>query len=514
MGNAAPVGQYETGMGMATMANGACSAPGVNAPQMAALPAVVETNAEGRDGVLVVLSDLHIGGDPGQEDFFCHAELIALLDDLDREPGPVTLLINGDFFEFLQVTPPPGANRARVIVEHPDHAALFMRLRLWNTRPGHRTVYTVGNHDSETAWNAEIATYLIAQGIVHDVALGYEHCFMSDGGDLTVYAEHGNEEDSQNAIVDYGHPLIVPVGTHVVTQLVNRIEPLGRFAGPDDATTLSDIDNIYPLEMVPWWLFSNYFYRQARRFMRYVLAPAIAILLVLRFLNNAIIRLSQGRLPEFSAGRLGQVFGFLLLDVVVVLGLVLLMLRHDFMRWRRRSGLLEPLQIVAEGEEHYRASCRAFLAGERQPAHRHAAQRAPGAAMDVFLYGHNHIAELEEYIIGERHTAFINTGTWMRKIVRLPTRLKLPPVFIPVYQLTYAILRMTPAGLSATLNERVKPLQYHLGWAERIATFRKRPPLPPPAMAGREVVLGSVILPAPVSSLAPVERSPTYARGR
>lgn len=482
--------------------------PVMDAPHIVALPAVVETNAEGREGVLIVLSDLHIGGDPGQEDFFCHAELIALLDDLDRESEPVTILINGDFFEFLQVTPPPGGNRARAVVEHPDHAALFARLRTWNVRPGHRTVYTVGNHDSEAGWNAAIGTYLIAQGIVHDVALGYEHCFTSGDAELTVYAEHGNEEDSQNAIVDYGHPLIVPIGTHVVTQLVNRIEPLGRFAGPDNATTLSDIDNIYPLEMVAWWLFSNYFYRQARRFGRYVLAPAIVILFALRFLNNAIIRLSQGRLPEFSAGRIGQIFGFLMLDVIVVLGLVLLMLRHDFTRWRRRTGLHEPLQIVAEGQEHYRASCRSFLAGERQPVHRQ--DRA--GAMDVFVYGHNHVAELEEYVVGERRTAFVNTGTWMRKIVRLPTRLKLPPVFIPQYQLTYAVLRMTPVGLAVTLNERVKPLPYRLGWAEQIATFRMRPPLSPASLAGQEVALASVTLPVPTAT--PSEQAPVYAYTR
>ncbi len=455
--------------------------------------------------MLVVLSDLHIGGDPGQEDFFCHHELMALLDDLDHEPGPVTLLINGDFFEFLQVSVPPGGNRAQAIVEHPDHAELFTRLRQWNRGPGHRTVSTVGNHDSEMGWNAAIGTYLIAQGIVHDVALGYEHRFATNEGVLTVYAEHGNEEDSQNAIVDYGHPLIVPVGTHVVTQLVNRIEPLGRFAGPDDATTLSDIDNIYPLEMVPWWLFSNYFYRQARRFTRFVLLPAIIILFALRYLNLAIIRLSQGRLPEFSAGRVTQIFLFLLLDIVVVLGLVLLMLRHDFTRWRRRSGLHEPLQIVAEGAEHYRASCRSFLAGERQPSHR-TEQAMP---IDVFVYGHNHVAELEEYVVGERRTAFVNTGTWMRKIIRLPTRLKLPPVFVPAYQLTYTLVQMTPAGLSVSLNERVKPLPFRLGWAERLATFRKRPPPPALAVAGQEIVVASLIL--PITAPLPAERTAAYA---
>jgi len=66
---------------------------GRDAPHIVALPAVVETNAEGRNGVLVILSDLHIGGDPGQEDFFCHTELIALLDDLDR---PAILRLKSD----------------------------------------------------------------------------------------------------------------------------------------------------------------------------------------------------------------------------------------------------------------------------------------------------------------------------------------------------------------------------------------------------------------------------------
>src|SRR5947208_9424512 len=145
-----------------TMDDGRDRPAGADATHLAALPPAVTAHAEGRDGLLVALSDLHIGGDPGQEDFFCHAEFVALLDDLDREPGPVTLLVNGDFFEFLQVTVPPGGNRAQAIVEHPDHAALFARWREWNAHLGRRTVYTVGNHDSETGWNPAIGAYLIA----------------------------------------------------------------------------------------------------------------------------------------------------------------------------------------------------------------------------------------------------------------------------------------------------------------------------------------------------------------
>ncbi len=466
----------------------------------------VRTNATGRDGLLVALSDLHIGGDPGQEDFFAHAEFIALLDDLDRTPGPVTLLINGDFFEFLQVTVPPGGNRAQAIVEHPDHAALFARLRAWNAQPDHRTVYTVGNHDSEAGWNPAIGEYLVGRGIVHEIALGYEHRFTAADGAVVVYAEHGNEEDVQNAIIDYSHPLIAPVGTYVVTQFINRIEPLGRFAGPDDATTLSDIDNIYPAEMIPWWLFSNYFYRQARRFARFILLPAVLILFVVRYLNHFLIRASQGRWPDFQAGRIAQLFGFLILDVVVVLGLVLLMFRRDFLRWRRRSGLNEPFQIVAADEEHYRAACRAFLEGTRQPAHR----LNEAEPIDLFLFGHNHVAELQTTAVGERRAAYGNTGTWMRKLLRVPTRLKLPPVFVPYYELTYITAQMTPAGLAVALKERVKPLPYRLGWAERLATFRLRPPIP--TDAGKVVTHAEIIVRA--RALATPQPEPTYASAR
>lgn len=485
--------------------------PGPFGLPVTTLPPVVDMTANGRDGLLVALSDLHIGGDAGQEDFFCHGELTALLGDLDAEPGPVTLLVNGDFFEFLQVSVPPGGNRAQAIIEHSDHADFFVCLRQWNARAHHRTVYVVGNHDSETGWNAAIGEYLIAEGIVHAIALGYEHIFTAtDGTPITVYAEHGNEEDDQNAIVDYGHPLVAPIGTHVVTQIVNRVEPLGQFSGPNDATTLSDIDNIYPLEMVPWWLLGSYFYRQVRRFTKFVLLPAAVILLAARFLNGIVIWLTFDRFDELSLYAFLRVIGFLFLDVIVVLGLVLFVLWRDFARWRRRTNLHEPVQIAVTNAEHYRDACRAFLTGTRRPTH-----RADGAApLDVFLYGHNHIAELQGYDADGRPTAFGNTGTWMRKLVRVATRFKLPPVFIPVYDLTYITARMTSAGLALTLARRVKPLPYHLAWPERFATFRTRPRVSPPSEMGREQIITTFVLPAGHAISTRDHPVPAYAETR
>ncbi len=487
----------------------------VNPDTSTALSPVVEVTGRGRDGLLVSLSDLHIGGDRGQEDFYCHTEFVALLDDLDREPGPVTLLINGDLFEFLQVTVPPDALRVQAIVESEAHAALFACWREWNTRPGHRTVYLVGNHDAETGWNAAIGAYLIGRGYVHEIALGYEHRFTAsvpgdanDAGDaetpapaFTLYAEHGNEDDEQNAIGDYGHPLVTPLGSYVVTQFVNRVEPLGRFAGPEYATTLSDVDNIHPSEMIPWWLLSSLFYRQVRRFAKWVLLPAAVLLAATRFFNAAVLWLTFNVVEDLSFERLLRYYGFVILDVVVVLGLVLFVLWWDFMRWRRRIGVLEPVQIIAATREHYHAACRAYLNGTRRPAHRQGGH----APIDVFLFGHNHTAEVCAHDAGGRPTIIGNSGTWVRKITRLRTHLKMPPVFIPRYDLTYLTAHLTPDGLEVALKRRVKPLRYHLGWPEQFATLGNRPPPERLADAGIVQTVGveRISLPAPVPVPAP-----------
>lgn len=481
-----------------------------------ALSPVVEVMGQGRDGLLVILSDLHIGGDRGQEDFYCHAEFIALLDDLDREPGPVTLLINGDFFEFLQVSVPPGVLRVQVIVEHPKHAALFARLRRWNAEAGHRTVYVVGNHDSETGWNAATGAYLIGRGYVHEIALGYEHRFAAgavhgtadDAPAYTLYAEHGNEEDEQNAIRDYGHPLVAPLGTYVVTEFVNRVEPLGRFAGPEYATTLSDVDNIYPTELLPWWLLSSFFYRQVRRFAKWVLLPAAVLLVIVRFLNNALLWFTFGLVENLSVERLLRYFGFIILDVLVVLGLVLLVVWVDFMRWRRRVGVTEPVQIIAATQEHYHVACRAYLDGTRCPLHR----QGDDTPIDVFAFGHNHTAEVLPHDAGGRPTVIANSGTWVRKIVRLPTHLKLPPVFIPRYDLNYLTVCTTAAGLEVALQRRVKPLPYHLGWPEQLATFGMRPPHERLDTAGPVETVTVARLPLPARAATPqLEPEPALA---
>ena len=55
------------------------------------------------DTLLVFLSDTHIGGAAGSDIFESAAELILLLEDLNRHKGPVELVLAGDFLDVLRM---------------------------------------------------------------------------------------------------------------------------------------------------------------------------------------------------------------------------------------------------------------------------------------------------------------------------------------------------------------------------------------------------------------------------
>lgn len=55
------------------------------------------------DTLVVLLSDAHIGGAAGSDIFESAAELSALLRDLSHHPGPVELVLAGDFLDLLRM---------------------------------------------------------------------------------------------------------------------------------------------------------------------------------------------------------------------------------------------------------------------------------------------------------------------------------------------------------------------------------------------------------------------------
>ncbi|HET8626319.1 MAG TPA: metallophosphoesterase [Thermomicrobiales bacterium] len=441
------------------------------------------TEARG-DPLLVFLSDLHLAADPEKRDFFAQAELTALFDELLARPEPVDLIIAGDFFDLLQLT---GADRATVLrlaLERPENAGFLERLRRITATPGNRTVYLIGNHDAEMGWNESLRRYLLDTGLVGEISLAYAHTYGDGRGDgCLVYCEHGNDYDGLNTVGDYTNPAVSPPGAHIVTDLVNYLEPLGRHASSDAPTSIADIDNIHPLGMVPWWFISNYFYRQVRRVVKYVLAPGLLLYLIFHLLPIYVLLdrygtslLARGirSLPDFEV-----VLSFLVIafdSSLLLIFFVWLLIRYDFGRTRRRYGLQDPDDIFRRGARHYRRTCEGLVRGALLPAHW--PRDEPWTGADLFVYGHTHEQALTEIDVDGRPRAFANTGTWTRKVVRIRTHLKLPPVFVPTYELTYLLVRRVGAAVRVELWERPKVLTYRLPWTERLATLGRRRPGP------------------------------------
>jgi hypothetical protein len=260
--------------------------------------------------------------------------------------------------------------------------------------------------------------------------------------------------------------------------------------------------------MIPWWFLSNYFYQQVRRVVRYILMPGLVLYLLFHLLplyllferfGNSIFARGYRNLPDFELIVAGMVILFD--SSILLLLLVSFLVRYDFARTRRRYGLQDPDDIFRRGARHYRRICEALVGGALHPAHWPADDPWTGA--DLFVYGHTHTQALTSIPVGDCQRAFANTGTWTRKVIRVRTHLKLPPVFVPVYELTYVTVRRAGAAIVVELWERPKVLEYRLPWTERLATIgNRRPRLRPPDLVPR--VLESVTIPFRPGVAAPL----------
>lgn len=108
---------------------------------------------------LYVISDLHLGGEPGFQIFKQGNEARRLLEYLRQRPAGlrVCLVINGDLVDFLAE---PGATyfdplgagaKLDRIVHDPAFSPVFDGLREFVATPNTSLVITLGNHDLELA---------------------------------------------------------------------------------------------------------------------------------------------------------------------------------------------------------------------------------------------------------------------------------------------------------------------------------------------------------------------------
>lgn len=205
---------------------------------------------------LFVISDTHLGGLDGEQIFDSTFELKGflkrLVSDAKKSPNEiVTLLINGDFVDFLAEPQPAyfdalGASGRldRILLHEPNFAGILRGLQTFLGQPNCQLIVNLGNHDLELAlpWVKEHFIGMVCADAPEarsrlQVLTDGTGCRVRING-FQIYCTHGNDVDPWN-ITDHEQirriarahmrgetltPWIPNAGTQMVIEVMNDIK--------------------------------------------------------------------------------------------------------------------------------------------------------------------------------------------------------------------------------------------------------------------------------------------------
>ncbi|MFH0799704.1 MAG: hypothetical protein V2A66_05940 [Pseudomonadota bacterium] len=217
-----------------------------------------------RERIRLVISDFHLGAgstlpDGGAnflEDFFHDRKLIEFLDyhsSGDYARAEVELVINGDFFNHLQVWPDEkspelmteAVARMRTEAIMAGHPGVFDAIGSFAATPRHSVTFMVGNHDMGLLWPS-VGEFVSAR-LGPNVRVHPDPIYAEDG----VWIEHGNQHVAENRI-DFDHPFLekgfdepiinMPWGDLFVIRFLNRMKRKRPY-----------VDKVYPFRFYLRW---------------------------------------------------------------------------------------------------------------------------------------------------------------------------------------------------------------------------------------------------------------------
>ena len=224
-----------------------------------------------RNKTAVVISDLHVGDpdiDPevkkrGLDDFDRDEDFVRLLRDvIPRRVGDsTTLILNGDFIDFIQILPELGRhsagdrfgateNHSRLKLQQAikGHPPIFDSLATFLANGGQLLVMP-GNHDIDFYWPGVFADLRERLGSVPEPMLR----FVREGAinEQRVYIEHGNQYSYDNRFEFWSNPILDapddrrrlerPWGTLFLDMVYNDIKDLYPFS-----------NKVYPHAQLAW----------------------------------------------------------------------------------------------------------------------------------------------------------------------------------------------------------------------------------------------------------------------
>ncbi len=411
------------------------------------------------------ISDLHIGGDDALQECDFEPELIAFLAKLAEQETDTELIIAGDCFGLWEFTAREGMAKLDALIRH--HEALFRQFR----RTGRRITITIlpGNHDHELACYPQYRERLQEFNVQVETSVSTTR----DLGDKKIWVEHGMQDDDNNRLPEFGNPRANPLGFFVSHHVVGSA---GKYSGLGKFNWLKDIQSVHPLEEVPHWTWSNYFYREMNSLLRLVLLPFLALFIISLLVVAGSLLEEYGILPgKFFTdkqmlaplGMVGNILDLILLvNGTIILfslpiGVVFWLLLRDMQKTMERYGLFATEKLLLEQHEVHQEAALRVLNDHPEVA--------------VYLYGHTHHAFLED--LGGR--AIINTGTWLKKLRRVRSVLMpFPDVYYPSYCLNYVRIQREDDRLLIDYETIDKEAPQELSLLQRLVILPRKKTTP------------------------------------
>ena len=408
-----------------------------------------------------LISDLHIGGDEALGVCDYEEELVAFLHKLADQEEEAELLVVGDIFGMWEFTDIKGREKLQALMQ--QFPKIFEAFR----EAGEKIKITLlpGNHDYEIACFPEFVEVLKN----FNIDLEQRPAITRELAGKRIWIEHGNQYDDFNRMPDFGNPYAQPVGYFITSMMVSGAGKHSRYGR---SNWLKDLQSVYPTEQIPHWVMSNYFYREMSPWLRWLILPFLLLsgLTIFVLAGAALERLGITQTNIFlhnglfaSLGYLGNLVQIVLIVnaiVYVVLGVLFVPLSfilRDIKKTLKRFRLMtSPADLNIGKEQSYLDAAQAVF------------ERDPDTV--IFIYGHTHAPSVRR--LGNR--VVLNTGTWLKRLVRVPIRFGyLPDIYVPSYLLDYFKLSEADGTIAIDFRRVDKAQPQELDLLQRLLVSRK-----------------------------------------
>lgn len=411
------------------------------------------------------ISDIHIGKENHFKRFDSQKELIDFLNFLENKAKErlIELIIVGDLFDLWEFNEKEESEKLKYIEKR--YPLLIEKFR----KASQKILITLipGNHDHELVCFKKYSSVLKNWGI----SLIPNYYLRKNILGKLVRIEHGNRFDFFNKIKRFGDPNDTPLGFHITKGIVTGLAKITS-ENLERKKWFTNIRLVHPIDLIPYWFFSNYFYRELAPILRYLVATFLIFFTVSMIIFSMAIatRLNLINIPDifYYTSHLGPVkylanfiivLSFVFLIIFLLFSFLWMIMKRDIFK----SFLEYKINLKRDVKFEKISNCKKKIVTffNKNPEY------------DIFIYGDNHTASLEKRDLQVGEKIIANTGTWIKLFRPIKSWFRLPSVYSSYFKLSYLVLEKEKGKIKMSLKHWPKKATQPLTFLERFSIMFK-----------------------------------------